>query len=89
MGVLDAWSYGIPCVMTPVGGIPDIVRDGIEGLVFPVGDVNALADALERLISSDSLRKKIVDSTDEYVNGAFSVEVVNRKLGDVYQSLSK
>lgn len=87
MGVLDAWSYGIPCVMTPVGGIPDIVRDGIEGLVFPVGDVNALANALERMITSDALRKRIVESADEYVNGAFSVEVVNRKLGDIYQSL--
>lgn len=87
MGVLDAWAYGIPCVVTPVGGIPDIVRDGIEGLVFPVGDVNALANALERMITSDALRKRIVESADEYVNGAFSVEVVNRKLGDIYQSL--
>jgi glycosyltransferase involved in cell wall biosynthesis len=28
MGVLDAWAYGIPCVVTPVGGLPDIVIDG-------------------------------------------------------------
>lgn len=34
MGVLDAWAYGIPCVVTPVGGIPDIVKDGINGLIF-------------------------------------------------------
>lgn len=87
MGVLDAWSYGIPCVMTPVGGIPDIVRNGIEGLIFPVGDVNALANALERMISSSALRKEIVDSTDKYVKGVFSANVINKRLGNIYQSL--
>lgn len=40
MGVLDAWAYGIPCVVTPVGGLPDIVIDGENALVFPVGDVD-------------------------------------------------
>lgn len=89
MGVLDAWSYGIPCVMTPVGGIPDIVRNGIEGLIFPVGDVNKLADALEKMISSSVLRKNIVNSTDRYVKGVFSVSVINKRLGNIYQSLYK
>lgn len=42
MGVLDAWAYGIPCVVTPVGGLPDIVIDGENALVFPVGDVDML-----------------------------------------------
>lgn len=46
MGVLDAWAYGIPCVVTPVGGIPDIVVDGENGLVFSIGDVDGLALSL-------------------------------------------
>ena len=28
MGVLDAWAYGIPCVVTPVGGLPDVIEEG-------------------------------------------------------------
>lgn len=87
MGVLDAWAYGIPCVMTPVGGIPDIVEDGKSGLITPVGDVNALASALERLMMDSNLRVSMVNETDIWVNGEFSSKVINNKLGEVYASI--
>lgn len=87
MGVLDAWAYGIPCVVTPVGGIPDIVHDGVEGLVFPVGDVSALSIALENLIRSEELRTEIVANTDVYVNETFNVQNINRQLGKIYANL--
>lgn len=80
MGLLDAWAYGIPCVMTPVGGIPDIVADGKNGLIFPVGDIEALADKLELLITDETLRKQIVAESDKWVNGAFCVDVINKEI---------
>lgn len=87
MGVLDAWAYGIPCVVTPVGGIPDIVRDGVNGLIYPVGDIKELASKLDLLISNENLRKSIVKETDKYVNNDFNVSVINRKLGEIYSRL--
>ena len=87
MGVLDAWAYGLPCVVTPVGGIPDIVKDGINGLIFPVGDIDTLALKLEKLITNKNLRKKIVEETDKYVNNDFNVSFINKKLGQIYSSL--
>lgn len=87
MGVLDAWAYGLPCVMTPVGGIPDIVEDGKNGLIFPIGDVNALAEKLDLLINNDQLRSSIVTESDKYVFGDFSTNVINSKLDDIYKSL--
>ena len=87
MGVLDAWAYGIPCVVTPVGGIPDIVRDRINGLIFPVGDINTLASKLGELISNETLRKSIVKETDKYVNNDFNVSSINQKLGQIYSTL--
>ena len=86
MGVLDAWAYGIPCVVTPVGGIPDIVRDGINGLIFPVGDINALSSKLDELISNKTLRKRVVEETDKYVNNDFNVSSINQKLGQIYST---
>lgn len=87
MGVLDAWAYGIPCVMTPVGGLPDIVHDGIEGLIFPVDDIETLSKQLDRMISDDGLRNKIVEATDVYVSKTFEMQEINRQLGNIYKEL--
>lgn len=51
--MFDAWAYSIPCVVTPVGGLPDIVIDGENALVFPVGDVDMLSSQLKKMISDD------------------------------------
>lgn len=87
MSILDAWAYGIPCVMTPVGGIPDIVEDGTNGLLFPVGDVEALAEKLFILMRNQSLRRSIVLNTDKYVCEVFSIENITNRLGRIYASL--
>lgn len=89
MGVLDAWAYGISCVMTPVGGIPDIVRDGENGLIFPVGDINTLADKLDILIAHFDLRKRIVSNSDKLVYGDFSLDTVNKSIGCWYDKILK
>ncbi len=49
--MFDAWAYGIPCVVTPVGGLPDIVIDGENALVFPVDDVDMLSSQLKKMIN--------------------------------------
>lgn len=87
MGVLDAWAYGIPCIVTPVGGIPDIIKNGINGLIFPYGDYHLLSKQLDRLISNPSLQKSIVEESDKYVHGLFNLSVINQKLDDIYSTL--
>jgi glycosyltransferase involved in cell wall biosynthesis len=87
MGVLDAWAYGIPCVMTPVGGIPDLVKDGADGLIFPVGDIDKLATCMEKLITNDNMRMRIVENTDKMVYGMLSVEQINKRLGQIYKKV--
>ena len=87
MGVLDAWAYGIPCVVTPVGGLPDIVVDGENALVFPVGDVDILARQLERMISDDGLRVKIAKSSLNLAHTTFNIENINKQLGRIYSTI--
>lgn len=87
MGVLDAWAYGIPCVVTPVGGIPDIIRNEKNGLIFPIGDINKLANQLELLIQNKPLRAHIVEASDKYVNSLFNINVINKELDKIYSSL--
>lgn len=89
MGMLDAWAYGIPCVVTPVGGITDILEDGKNGLIFPVGDSDKLAEQLDLLMRDQILRKRIVAGSDMYVYGAFCVTNINRELDEIYESLMR
>ena len=59
MSIIEAFAWGVPVVSTPVGSIPDILHDGVEGFMVPVGDAEALAKALERMIGDAELRRKL------------------------------
>jgi len=49
MALLEGMTFGLPPVATAVGGIPELIEDGVSGLLVPVGDVDALAAAIVRL----------------------------------------
>jgi glycosyltransferase involved in cell wall biosynthesis len=56
---VEALSVGVPVVSTAVGGVPEVVRDGENGLLVPAGDAAALAGAMRRLIDDPSLRDRL------------------------------
>ena len=59
MAIIEAMANALPVVSTPVGSIPDMIRDGETGLLVPAGDPAALSDALFRLLQSPEARAKI------------------------------
>lgn len=87
MGVLDAWAYGIPCVVTPVGGLPDIITEGENALTFSLGDTETLAKQLERMITDDSLREKIEKESLNLSQTTFNINTINQQLDKIYSSL--
>jgi len=89
MAVLDAWAYGIPVVTTPVGGIPDIVHDGINGLLFNAGDVKMLSQQLERLIKDKNLCESLVYESDKLVRDVLNINVINKELDRIYSETLK
>lgn len=87
MGVLDAWAYGLPVITTPVGGIPDIAKDGKNCLLFNPGDTNKLAEQMDKMMSSETLRIDIAKESSELAKGIFSVEEVTGRLENIYKML--
>jgi len=59
LNVLEANALGTPCVTYNVAGLRDSVRDGVTGLLVPSGDVEALAEAIIRVLSDDGLRERL------------------------------
>jgi colanic acid/amylovoran biosynthesis glycosyltransferase len=75
----EAMGYGIPVIATPVGGIPELLRDG-AGLMVPTTDADALADAIERLVDDPQLRLSLGQAGRERVEREFAIRTVTAEL---------
>jgi glycosyltransferase involved in cell wall biosynthesis len=80
----EAMSMGRPVIGTTVGGVPEVVADGITGLLIPPADSSALARALCRLLESPELRESLGRAGRERVK-LFSPERMMRGYEDVYR----
>lgn len=87
MAVLDAWSYGLPVVTTPVGGLPDVLEDGFNALVFNPGDIDALANHLNNLINNVSLQERLSSESLKLSQTRFSIGSVSKELDLIYTGL--
>ena len=58
LSVLEAMSHGLPIVATDVGGIPELVTDGVHGLLVPPKRADLLASAIEKVVASADLRER-------------------------------
>jgi glycosyltransferase involved in cell wall biosynthesis len=87
MVVLEAMAAGLPVVATPVGAIPDVVRDGEEGIIVPTADAPALTAALGRLLGDPELRARMGERGRRRVEEVYSRGVVVRQLEAIYRAL--
>ncbi len=87
MGVLEAMAAGLPVVSTSVGGVPDAVTDGAEGVLVEPGDVNGLEEAVARLLQDPELRQRMGDAAIRKIGTTFSAEAVLPKLEALYGGL--
>jgi len=88
MAVLDAWSFGLPVITTPVGGLSDILIHGENSLIFEPGDSVALALHMEHLINNEDLLLKLGRASFELSQGPFNIHGLSEKLSNIYESLS-
>lgn len=89
MSVLEAMAYGKPVVAARIGGIPELVEDGISGLLFESGNIADLRDTIESLMSNPARRNEMGMAARRRVEQHFSLERHNSQLLSIYDEVLK
>ncbi|MBA3641015.1 MAG: glycosyltransferase [Acidobacteriota bacterium] len=84
--LLEAMALGAPCVSTEVTGIPEIVADGVTGLVVPQRNAQRLAAALERLLRDDRLRVRIAAAARAQIERSFDERRNAGHIRDIFRT---
>lgn len=82
--VAEAMAMGVPVAATDVSGLPELVEQGVSGLLCPSLDPGALADIMERLLTDQDLRKQVIPAARERVEEVFDNRKLIRDLGRIY-----
>jgi glycosyltransferase involved in cell wall biosynthesis len=85
----EALYLGTPVVATRIGGIPEIVDDGVDGILVPAKDSTALADAIIELLNDDDKRASLRGTGREKVMKRFDFKDMVRSYESIYNQLIK
>jgi len=78
--ILEAMAAGLPIASTNVGGVPEILEDGVTGLLVPAQDPPALAEALRRLLTSGDLRAQLASAARRQAETVHTLQAYKHKL---------
>jgi glycosyltransferase involved in cell wall biosynthesis len=85
VAMLEAMAFSKPVIASNVGGITDVVADGVNGLLVPTGDVPALAQALLALAKDDRQRQQLGKNAKITVDEKFNWDTITRRLVKLYE----
>jgi glycosyltransferase involved in cell wall biosynthesis len=87
MSLLEAMAASVPVVVSPVGGAPDVVTDGVTGFLVGAGDIASLQRALRKLLLDHALGARIGAAARESVRLRFAPERAVPRLEAVYAAV--
>jgi glycosyltransferase involved in cell wall biosynthesis len=83
--ILEAGLAKLPTVATAIGGIQDIITDGVSGLIVPPKDPGALAEAIQLLIQDEGLRTRLAENLQKKIETEFSMKEMLAKTLALYK----
>jgi glycosyltransferase involved in cell wall biosynthesis len=87
MSLLEAMAAGCPVVATRVGGIPDLITDGVDGLLVAPGDPHALAAALQRILRDPAFARQLGNAARRTIANRYTAERSLERLEQIYAGL--
>jgi glycosyltransferase involved in cell wall biosynthesis len=87
MVIIEAMAAGLPVVASAVGGIPDVIEDGKDGLLMQPGDVGGLADAIACLLNNQPMREQMAQNARQKYENNYSPHSVIPQIEAVYREL--
>lgn len=85
---LEAMAAGLPVIGTPVGGIPDFLKDGVTGLFCKPKDPLSIADSIYKLLSDSALKQKIAQNGQNLVFENYNWDSVSEEMRGIFKQLS-
>ena len=88
MTILEAYAAGVPVIATALGGMPELVRDGVDGLIVRHDDPAALAAAVHTLLDDPASARERGRSGQARLRGDFDPQTHLHRLDEVYAEAS-
>lgn len=85
--LLEAMSCGVPVIATRIGGVSELIEDGVSGLIVPPANPMALTEAICRLLQDPQLRQRMGRAARQRVQERFSIEAVVPRMLDLYRTV--
>ncbi|WP_094549493.1 glycosyltransferase family 4 protein [Petroclostridium xylanilyticum] len=89
IAIVEAMAANKPVIATTVGGVPEIIEDGVNGLLVPPGNVEALTQSMLKLIRNQQLKQKLIENAAIKVKDMFSAEINVKKIEKIYMGVLK
>ena len=87
MVILEALAAGLPIITTPIGAIPDIIKDGINGFLIEPNSPKQLAEKILLLLHNKETKKRIGEANIQLAREEYDVKVILNKLEQLYLSI--
>jgi glycosyltransferase involved in cell wall biosynthesis len=88
MSAVEAQACGLPAVASNTGGVPDVIEDGVTGILVPPGEPGPLALGLRRLLTEGETRLRFAEAARRRAQERFAIETMVSRYADLFRALT-